>query len=168
MNAEADAWIHAGRQRFGQPKMVARLDGVKPIIAAVRAGEPLYLLPDMNFDPSESLFVPFFGVSACTVPSLSRFAQLGRAQVVPIVTQMTTEGYRVQVLEAWADFPTEDLVQDTTRMNQELERYIAVDPSQYDPMERHHPIEMAAPPIKSVTSDGRIALRLQEMVNLTR
>jgi len=131
MNAEADAWIHAGRQRFGQPKMVARLDGVKPIIAAVRAGEPLYLLPDMNFDPSESLFVPFFGVSACTVPSLSRFARLGRAQVVPIVTQMTTEGYRVQVLEAWADFPTEDLVQDTTRMNQELERYIAVDPSQY-------------------------------------
>ncbi|MFZ1608700.1 MAG: lipid A biosynthesis acyltransferase, partial [Rhodoferax sp.] len=51
--------------------------------------------------------------------------------VVPIVTQMTPEGYRVQVLEAWTDFPTEDLLQDTTRMNQELERYILVDPSQY-------------------------------------
>jgi KDO2-lipid IV(A) lauroyltransferase len=131
LNADADAWIYAGRQRFGAPEMVARLDGAKPIVAAVRAGEPLYLLPDMNFDPSESRFVPVFGVSACTVPSLSRFAKLGRAQVVPIVTQMTPGGYVVRVLEAWKDFPTGDLEQDTTRMNQELERYIEPDPSQY-------------------------------------
>jgi KDO2-lipid IV(A) lauroyltransferase len=131
VNAVADAWIFAGRQRFGAPEMVARLDGVKPIVAALRAGEPLYLLPDMNFDPSESLFVPFFGVSACTIPSLSRFARLGRAQVVPIVTRMTAQGYVVQVLPAWTDFPSADLVADTTRMNRELESYIAPDPSQY-------------------------------------
>lgn len=131
MNADADAWIYAGRQRFGAPEMVARLDGVKPIVAAVRAGEPLYLLPDMNFDPSESLFVPFFGVSACTIPSLSRFAKLGRAKVVPIVTAITPAGYTVRVLPAWRDFPSGDLLADTTRMNQELERYITPDPSQY-------------------------------------
>jgi KDO2-lipid IV(A) lauroyltransferase len=131
VNADADAWIYAGRQRFGNPEMVARLDGVKPIVAALRASEPLYLLPDMNFDPSESLFVPFFGVSACTVPSLSRFAKLGRAQVVPIVTRMTQEGYVVQVLPPWVDFPSGDLVADTTRMNRELESYITPDPSQY-------------------------------------
>ena len=131
MNADADAWIHAGRRRFGSPEMVARLDGVKPIVAALRASEPLYLLPDMNFDPSESLFVPFFGVSACTIPSLSRFAKLGRAQVVPIVTRMTPGGYAVQVLPPWEDFPSADLVADTTRMNRELESYITPDPSQY-------------------------------------
>jgi len=131
MNAEADAWIYAGRQRFGAPEMVARLDGVKPIVAALRASEPLYLLPDMNFDPSESLFVPFFGVSTCTIPSLSRFAKLGRAQVVPIVTRMTPGGYVVQVLSPWDNFPSGDLVADTTRMNHELESYIRPDPSQY-------------------------------------
>lgn len=131
LNAAADAWIYAGRQRFGAPEMVARLDGVKPIVAALRAGEPLYLLPDMNFDPSESLFVPFFGVQACTIPSLSRFARLGRAQVVPIATRMTPGGYAVRVLPAWSDFPTTDLEADTTRMNRELESYITPDPSQY-------------------------------------
>jgi len=131
MNQHADAWVYAGRQRFGAPEMVARLDGVKPIVAAVRAGEPLYLLPDMNFDPSESLFVPFFGVPACTIPSLSRFAKLGRAQVVPIVTHMTPQGYRVRVLDPWQNYPTGDLMQDTLRMNQELEHYILEDPSQY-------------------------------------
>ena len=100
-------------------------------MAAVRAGEPLYLLPDMNFDPSESLFVPFFGVPAATVPSLSRFAKLGRAQVVPVVTALTPQGYEVRVLPAWQDFPSGDLEADTVRMNRELEAFIAADPAQY-------------------------------------
>jgi KDO2-lipid IV(A) lauroyltransferase len=131
LNPTADAWIYQGRQRFGAPEMVARLAGVKPIVAAVRAGEPLYLLPDMNFDPSESLFVPFFGVPAATVPSLSRFAKLGRAQVVPVVTALTPQGYEVRVLPAWQDFPSGDLEADTVRMNRELEVFIAADPAQY-------------------------------------
>ena len=131
LNAAADTWILQGRQRFGSPEMVPRLGGVKPIIAAVRSGEPLYLLPDMNFDPSESLFVPFYGEPAATVPSLSRFAKLGKAKVVPVVTRLTANGYDVTVLPAWEDFPTGDLVADTTRMNRELQSYIDADPAQY-------------------------------------
>jgi KDO2-lipid IV(A) lauroyltransferase len=131
VNPEADAWILAGRQRFGAPELVARLDGIKPIVAAVRRGEPLYLLPDMNYDPSESLFVPFYGVPACTVPSLSRFARLGRAKVVPIVTRMTPQGYDVQVMAAWDNFPSGDLEADTVRMNLELQGYVDAMPAQY-------------------------------------
>ncbi len=131
VNQAVDAWILAGRQRFGAPEMVARLAGVKPIVTAVRQGEPLYLLPDMNFDPSESLFVPFYGVQACTVPSLSRFAKLGRAKVVPVVTRLTPQGYEVQVLPAWRDFPSGDLLADTARMNLRLQDYIDGMPSQY-------------------------------------
>lgn len=124
MNPQADAWILAGRRRFGDPQLVARLDGVKPIVAAVRRGEPLYLLPDMNYDPSESLWVPFYGVIAATIPSLSRFAKLGRAKIVPIVTRMTATGYEVQVLPAWTDVPGADLEADTALMNLRLQGYI--------------------------------------------
>lgn len=131
VNPVSDAWIFAGRQRFGAPELVARLAGVKPIVAAVRQGEPLYLLPDMNFDPSESLFVPFYGVLACTVPSLSRFAKLGRAKVVPIITRLTPQGYDIQVMAAWADFPSGDVEEDTARMNRELQNYIDPMPDQY-------------------------------------
>lgn len=131
LNAAVDEWVLAGRQRFGQPEMVARLDGAKPIVAAVRRGEPLYLLPDMNFDPSESLFVPFYGVSAATVPSLSRFAKLGRAQVVPILARLTSRGYTIQVLPAWQNFPSDDMEADTRRMNQELQAYIDSMPAEY-------------------------------------
>lgn len=131
VNKDADAWILAGRQRFGTVRLIPRLDGVKPIASVLKSGGLLYLLPDMNFDPSESLFVPFFGVSAATVPSLSRFARLGRAKVVPIVTRMTPQGYDVQVLPAWSDYPTGDLEADTALMNRRLQDYIETMTNQY-------------------------------------
>ena len=77
------------------------------------------------------MFVSFYGVPAATVPSLSRFARLGRAKVVPVVTRMTRDGYEVRVLPAWADFPSDDVVADTALMNQRLEAYIDEMPDQY-------------------------------------
>lgn len=130
-NAEADAWILQGRQRFGGVRLFRRIEGVKPIIAALKAGEPLYLLPDMNFGPEESVFVPFYGVQACTVPSLSRFARLSRAKVVPLLARLTAEGYDIEVLPAWKDFPTADALADTALMNLRLQAYIDSMPAQY-------------------------------------
>ncbi len=130
-NQVVDQWILRGRRRFGGARLFGRIAGVKPIVAALRAGEPLYLLPDMNFGPEESIYVPFCGVMAATVPSLSRFAKLGRASVVPVVTRMTRTGYRVEVMPAWRDFPTDDVVADTSRMNQRLQGYIETMPDQY-------------------------------------
>jgi KDO2-lipid IV(A) lauroyltransferase len=129
-NKVADAWILAGRKRFGG-RLFGRIEGVKPIIAGLKAGEPLYLLPDMNFGPEESLFVPFYGRPAATVPSLSRFARLSRAKVVPILCRLTSTGYEIEVLPAWMDFPSGDLEADTARMNRTLETYIKQMPEQY-------------------------------------
>ena len=130
-NKVVDAWILAGRQRFGKVRLFGRVQGVKAIVAALRAGEPLYLLPDMNYGPQESVFVPFYGVAAATVPSLSRFARLARAKVVPVITRMTSQGYEVQVMPAWADFPSDDMLADTAVMNQRLQSFIDTMPDQY-------------------------------------
>jgi len=85
----------------------------------------------MDFGPEESLFVPFMGVNTATVPSLSRFARLGRAQVLSLVTRMTPQGYEMSLQEAWDHFPTADLFDDTLRMNTELAEHIRATPSQY-------------------------------------
>ncbi len=130
-NKVIDAWILAGRRRFGQVRLFGRIEGVKTIVAALRAGELLYLLPDMNFGPEESVFVPFYGVQAATVPSLSRFAKLGRAKVVPVVTRMTKDGYEVQVMPAWRDIPGDDVAADTALMNLRLQTFIDTMPEQY-------------------------------------
>ena len=130
-NKLVDQWILRGRQRFGHLRLFGRADGVKPIVAALREGQPLYLLPDMDFGPDESVFVPFYGVQTATVPSLARFARLGRARVVPLLPRLTDWGYEVQVLPAWQDFPSDDALADTALMNARLQDYINTMPAQY-------------------------------------
>lgn len=130
-NKVVDAWILKGRQRFGNVRLFRRADGVKAVVASLREGVPLCLLPDMNFGAEESIFVPFYGVPAATVPSLSRFARLGRAKVVPLLTRLTPSGYEVQVLPAWKDYPSDDLEADTALMNERLQDYIDGMPEQY-------------------------------------
>ncbi len=126
-----DAWFMAGRQRFGDVRMLNRADGVKPIIANLRQGGLLYLLPDMDLGASESVFAPFFGVPAATVTSLPRFARLGRAKVLGMYTRMTPTGYEAEISPAWANYPSGDVEADTARMNRELEAAIATMPAQY-------------------------------------
>jgi Kdo2-lipid IVA lauroyltransferase/acyltransferase len=130
-NKVVDAWMLAGRKRAGNTRMFGRIDGVREITQSLRAGEPLYLLPDMDFGSQGAEFVPFFGTMAATVPSLPRFARLGKAKVVPVITRLTPTGYDVQVLPAWQNFPTADAHADTARMNAELEGYIRSMPAQY-------------------------------------
>ncbi|HEY2255394.1 MAG TPA: lipid A biosynthesis acyltransferase [Variovorax sp.] len=126
-----DQWISEGRKRFGNVITLNRVDGIKPILAGLRKGGLLYLLPDMDFGRDQTVFVPFYGVQAATVPSLSRFARLGRAKVVPVVARLTPDGYEIEVLPAWQSFPSEDAVADTALMNRRLEGYIDTMPSQY-------------------------------------
>ena len=130
-NPVMDAWILKSRQRYGNGRLFGRIDGVKTIVASMRAGEPFIILPDMNYGVHESVFVPFYGVSACTVPSLPRFARLGQAKVVPLVNRMTPQGYDVEIHPHWENYPTKDPVADTALMNKRLEALIDTMPAQY-------------------------------------
>jgi Kdo2-lipid IVA lauroyltransferase/acyltransferase len=130
-NKAVDEWASEGRQRFGQVRTLSRTDGVKAIVAGLRKGGVLYLLPDMDFGREQTIFVPFYGVQTSTIPSLSRFARLGRAKVVPVISKLTPAGYRIDLLPAWKDFPSDDAVADTALMNRRLEGYIDQMPEQY-------------------------------------
>ena len=130
-NPVMDQWMAEGRRRFGEPHIVAKNAGLKALVSALRAGEPLYLLPDMDYGPRDSVFVPFYGVTAATIPSLSRFARMGGARVLPILSRLTPEGYDITVLPPWQDFPTDDVLADTARMNRHLEAWINEAPEQY-------------------------------------
>ena len=126
-----DAWFMAGRQRFGDVRMLNRADGVKPIISNLRKGGLLYLLSDMDFGPGESIFVPFYGIPTATVPSLPRFARLGRAKVIGMYTRLTPTGYEAEITPAWERYPSEDVEADTAQMNLRLQGYIDTMPGQY-------------------------------------
>jgi len=130
-NPVIDAWINTGRHRLGQVHMFTRNEGAKGNLKSLREGGVLYLLPDMDFGAEGTVFVPFYGVQASTVPSIHRFARLARAKVISVVPRLTPQGYDVEVLPAWPDFPTQDMAADTRRGNQLLETFIQRSPEQY-------------------------------------
>jgi KDO2-lipid IV(A) lauroyltransferase len=56
---------------------------------------------------------------------------LGPAKVVPVVPRITPTGYEVEVMPAWDNYPTGDLVADTALVNRHLEGFIRTMPAQY-------------------------------------
>jgi len=120
-----------GRSRFGGVTMLLRNEGLRPAVRLLRKGVPLYFLPDMDLGARDSVFVPFFGVPAATVTSVARLARATGAAVVPFVTRMTAKGYVAQAWPAWTDYPGEDLVEATRRMNAFIEQRVLEMPEQY-------------------------------------
>ena len=124
-------WVRAGRERLGNTRPFFRHEGMRKILAGLKRGDALHLSPDMDFNREESIFVPFMGVQAATVPSLSRLSRVAGARVVPVVTRMTPAGYTIEAHTPINAFPSEDLVADTTRMNALLADFIRTMPEQY-------------------------------------
>lgn len=132
-NADLDAMMLAGRTRFGASKIIARTDGVKPIIRAMKSGLPFYYLPDMDFGLRDSVFVPFFGVSAATITGVSRLAKLTGAAVVPVIATQrgSGTGYDVRFYPTFENFPSGDDVADARTVNAFIEQRVIENTAQY-------------------------------------
>jgi len=48
-----------------------------------------------------------------------------------VVPRLTPDGYEVEVMPAWKNYPTDDLLADTALVNAHLERFIQTMPAQY-------------------------------------
>ncbi|AUN93873.1 lysophospholipid acyltransferase family protein [Pseudazoarcus pumilus] len=132
-DAVIDHWLLHGRERFGDQMLLARDDGPRKTVRAMKSGRPFYYLPDMNFRTKDVVFVPFFGVPTATITGLARLARLAGAAVVPCPTRMLPggQGYVVEVGEPWENFPTDDVEADIARMNREIEAVVRTMPEQY-------------------------------------
>lgn len=131
---DVDALVREGRARFNDVHLVNRRDGVRPLLRHVKAGRPLYYLPDMDFGRKGSLFVPFFGTPAATIPATAQLASTWKLPVLPIRGSWNpaTGRYHIEVLPALADFPGEDgLEAATARINRMVEDWTRDMPSQY-------------------------------------
>ena len=128
-----DAILYHGRTRFVMPRLLSRQEGLRPLVRVMREGLPFYYLPDLDFGPRDSVFVPFFGVPAATITGLSRLAKVGRAKVVPVITRQLPggEGYVLRFYPAWENFPTGDDEADARRMNAFIEERVLEAPEQY-------------------------------------
>jgi Kdo2-lipid IVA lauroyltransferase/acyltransferase len=132
-NQAFDRLLRYGRERFGPVRLFTREDGIKPILRALRDGLPYFMLPDMDFGEKDAAFVPFFGIPAATLTALPRLAAATKAKVIPVVATFLPDykGYRVVFYPAWEDYPGDDMIEATRRMNAFIEERVRDNPAEY-------------------------------------
>lgn len=129
----AVTWLlNKGRTRFGA-RLLARAQGLRPVVRGLEQGMMLYYLPDEDLGRRDSVFAPFFGVPAARLPTLARLARLTDAVVVPCCSRLLprAEGYEVTLLPPLEGFPSGDAVRDVAQMNRAVEECIRRAPEQY-------------------------------------
>ncbi|MBU0689569.1 MAG: lipid A biosynthesis acyltransferase [Gammaproteobacteria bacterium] len=121
------------RARFRNQHLYSRQQGLRPILKGMRSNMPFIYPPDQDQGVKDGAFIPFFGVPAATMTSLSRIAQMTGAKVVPSITRVLPGGggYILTFYPAWEGFPSGDDIADTRRMNEFIEQRVLEMPEQY-------------------------------------
>ena len=132
-NPVMDRALRRGRVRLGNVEIFSREEGGRLLVRAIRRGDAFFNLPDMDFGMRDAAIVPFFGIPAATLLAPSRLARALDMVVQPVIAEMLPggEGYRVRFEAPWADFPTDDPLADSARMNRWIEAEIRRNPAQY-------------------------------------
>ena len=122
-----------GRERHNADSLAVERDDVRGMLKLLRSGRAIWYAPDQDYGAKQSIFVPLFGIPAATVTATSKFAKLGKAQVVPFTQQRLADGsgYKLVIHAPLSDFPGESDEADCLRINQWVERAIRECPEQY-------------------------------------
>lgn len=133
-NPVFDDVIRRKRLRFGNGgRLYSRFESARALMRSVREGYGFFNLPDMDFGERDAAFVPFFGIPAATLLAPSRLARALDMVVQPVVAQVLPggRGWRVRFLDPLPEFPSDDALADTARMNRWIEQEVRRMPEQY-------------------------------------
>jgi KDO2-lipid IV(A) lauroyltransferase len=71
------------RTRLGN-RQIDKTNAAAPILRTLRSGGTVGVLADVNSHPKEGVFVPFFGIPACTATGIAILASRANAVIVPM------------------------------------------------------------------------------------
>jgi len=106
------------RNRFGG-NAIDRQGNLLALIREIRKGNLIIIAPDLDLGLRDSVFVPFFGVQTNTITAVSRLAFIAKAEVCMMVTTLLPgrSHYSCAISKPIGDFPSDDPVADTARLN---------------------------------------------------
>lgn len=81
-NPLIDTYVNRIRCMHGN-RVLHKDDFARALLRAMHRGEAVGVLMDTNMTPPQGVFVPFFGVEACTASGVARVAQKSGAAVLP-------------------------------------------------------------------------------------
>ncbi len=105
---------------------------VKEFLSLIETDGVGAVAPDQDLGKKRSVFVPFFGIQTATVPSVSDFAKQTNSKVAFFDLYMDDDNTFVAACDGLLDnFPSDDQIADTARVNALLEESVRRHPSQY-------------------------------------
>lgn len=128
-----DQFITKTRSRAGIEMAPTHRIGVSKILAALRRGEVVGILPDQIPPAEGGRFAPFFGEPALTMTLPSKLIQKTKAKVFCGFAQRLPDarGYKIIVEEAMSDIYSEDLDESIMALNRSIEKTIMKSVEQY-------------------------------------
>jgi len=119
--------------RLRYAEAMFRKDELLGAVRYLRKGGTLWYAPDQDMRGKDSAFVPFFGLPAATITATHHLARLSGAAVIPFFHRRRPDGrgYEMRLEAPLADFPSDDVIADTARVNQQIERMVREAPEQY-------------------------------------
>ncbi len=135
-NPLVDAFVNRIRCRHGN-RVIHKDDFARGLISAMRAGETVGILMDTNMTPPQGIFVPFFGLEACTASGLAKVALKTGAAVLPGFLLWNEElgkyvlkfGAEMELVRT-GDAET-DVAANTAAFTATIERYVRANPEQW-------------------------------------
>lgn len=73
------------RSRFGN-EQIEKTNSTIPIMRVLRRGGVVGIMADVNSHPKEGVFVPFFGIQACTAGGVAMLAMRSNSVIAPILS----------------------------------------------------------------------------------
>ncbi len=107
---------------------------VRELFHALSQNLPIWYAYDVDGGlKRSSVFAPFFGIPASTLTTVSRFARISGASVLPLsyFRRDDNSGYDIIISPSLENFPSDNLYEDAVRLNSVLESAIRQKPSQY-------------------------------------
>ncbi len=135
-NPAVDTLVNGVRCLHGN-RVIHKDDFARGLISEMRAGRTVGILMDTNMTPPQGVFVPFFGVPACTASGMARVASKTGAAVLPgfLLWESARRRYLLRFGEEIPLLQTEDAERDallnTARFTAVLEHYIRMYPEQW-------------------------------------
>jgi KDO2-lipid IV(A) lauroyltransferase len=81
-NPLVDGFVNGIRSMHGN-RVIHKDDFARGLLTAMHRGETVGILMDTNMTPPQGVFVPYFGVEACTATAMARVALKTNAAVLP-------------------------------------------------------------------------------------
>ncbi|MDE1884437.1 MAG: LpxL/LpxP family Kdo(2)-lipid IV(A) lauroyl/palmitoleoyl acyltransferase [Xanthomonadaceae bacterium] len=120
------------RARLRYAEAMFTKDELRASVKYLKRGGTLWYAPDQDMRGKDCVFAPFFGIAASTLTATHHLARLSGAAVIPFFHRREPNGgYAIRLEAPLENFPSDDIVADTTRVNENIERMVREAPEQY-------------------------------------